>query len=460
MEFQDLKTQKAVLESDLKNIKLEYSRIFSNLDLKTKEAEKSLSDFIECSTQKDGLLKEINELKLIYDKIKNSEFEKQQELQKCESEISRLNAELRFKQEKLETQKQEIEKIGEKFETEFKLLAQKILDDKADDFSKKQETGLKAILSPLKEQIQQFKSDFEIKYKTESDDRISLREQVKHMMELNQNLSQQANNLTQALSNNVKQQGDWGEEILESILEFAGLQKNIQYFVQQQTVNDGGEIIRPDIIVKYPDGRSVIIDSKVSLVHHTRLFSSTTEEESSLHLKQLINSIKVHIDGLSRKNYQDIAEALDFVIMFVPNEAAYITAMQADNELWQYAYKRRVMVISPTNLIPAMKLVADLWQKDDINRNSQEIADRAAKLYDKLSSFVENFEKVGEQIERANRSWEDARKQLHKGKGNLISQAEQMKMLKVKPSKKLPKNIVEDALLEDGVEIDENIPAD
>jgi DNA recombination protein RmuC len=395
------------------------------------------------------------ELKSKEEKVQSELNGKLNELNHANKAIAGLTAAIEFKQEKLDTQTQEIENIGKKFETEFKLLAGRILDEKTVKFNELQETSLKGILDPLKENIKDFKKEFGDKINKESEERISLREQIKHMMDLNRTLSTQADNLTKALSNNVKQQGDWGEEILESILEYAGLQKDIQYFVQQQSQNHDGTTIRPDIIVKYPDGRSLVIDSKVSLVHHSRYCAAETAEEQALQLRQLVNSLKQHIDGLSRKDYQAVTDALDFIMMFVPNEAAYITSMQVEHELWQYAYKKRVMLISPTNLIPAMKLVADMWQKDAIGKNALEIADRAGKLYDKLAGFVENFEKIGGQIEKANNTWIDAQRQLHKGKGNLLSQAEQMKRLQVKTNKKLPEALIQEALLEDGIDTNE-----
>ncbi len=397
------------------------------------------------------------ELKKNEEKIQAELGNKLNDIAEANKAIAGLNAAMEFKQEKLDTQKQDLEQIGQKFETEFKLLAGKILDEKTVKFTELQENSLKGILDPLKENIRDFKKEFGDKINKESDERISLREQIRHMMDLNRTLSTQADNLTKALSNNVKQQGDWGEEILESILEYAGLQKDIQYFVQQQSQNHDGTIIRPDIIVKYPDGRSLVIDSKVSLVHHSRYCAAETADEQALQLRQLVNSLKQHIDGLSRKDYQAVTDALDFIMMFVPNEAAYITAMQVEHELWQYAYKKRVMLISPTNLIPAMKLVADMWQKDAIGKNALEIADRAGKLYDKLAGFVENFEKIGGQIEKANNTWIDAQRQLHKGKGNLLSQAEQMKRLQVKNTKRLPEVLIQEALLEDGIDTEETL---
>lgn len=418
------------------------------------------NEFQAVSGQLSNLRLENGKLEERYGLLKDADNVTQTSLIKSKSEFDSVNTKLiqaeavcNNLQEKLDTQKQDLKNIGEKFETNFKLLASQILDQKTEQFNKDQESGLDAILKPLKENIKTFKEEFESKYKTESDDRISLREQIRHMMDLNATLSSQANNLTKALSNNVKQQGDWGEEILESILDYAGLQKNIQYFVQQQSHNNEGVIIRPDIVVKYPDGRSLVIDSKVSLVHYTRLCATDDTAEKATHLSQMLNSVKQHIDGLSRKDYHNVTDALDLVMMFVPNEAAYITTMQADHELWQYAFKKRVMLISSTNLIPALKLVSDMWQKDAIGKNAIDIADKASKIYDKLAGFVENFDKIGGQIEKAHTSWTDAQKQLHKGKGNLLSQAEQMKRMQVKTSRQLPIALVEEALFEDGIDI-------
>jgi len=216
-------------------------------------------------------------------KLKASLIESQSNYEKINEKLIHAEALNSHLVEKQETQTQDMEKIGQKFETNFKLLASQILDQKTEQFNRNQEAGLDAILKPLKDNIKTFKEEFETKYKTESDDRISLREQIKHMMDLNKTLSSQADNLTKALTNNVKQQGDWGEEILESILEYAGLQKNIQYFVQQQSQNNEGVTIRPDIILKYPDGRSLVIDSKVSLVHYSR-FCSTDNQANNQHI--------------------------------------------------------------------------------------------------------------------------------------------------------------------------------
>lgn len=368
-----------------------------------------------------------------------------QKLQVLTAENIQLKVQLEYKNDQLN----QIENIGNKFENQFKVLASQILEEKKNAFNKDQESSLKAILDPLKENISSFKQEFSAKLKTESDDRISLREQVVHMMTLNQTLSEQANNLTQAFRGSVKHQGNWGEMILESILEYTGMQKDIHYFVQKRSINDDGDSIQPDVLVKYPDSRTIVIDSKVSLIHYENFYKSTDPVLQQQQLALLVRSIKAHIDGLSGKSYQDVTNSLDFVMMFIPVEAAYITAMQTDPTLWQYAYKKRIILISPTNIITAMKLVNDMWQKDSIDRNAKAIAERAGKLYDKLASFVEEFEKIGIHLERAAGAFQDSKKKMTDGKGNLVSQAHRMKQMKINSKKALPSVIIEEALLED-----------
>lgn len=377
------------------------------------------------------------------------------QLRDSDGSLQRTREENRQLVIRLQEQQQSLDQIGKRFESEFRVLAQNILEEKTKTFHQSQENSLGQLLNPLRDQLRNFKEEFENRYKTESNDRISLREQIRHMLDLNQTLSAQAENLTRALTNNVKSQGDWGESILESILQYAGLQKDVQYFVQQTSQNEAGETIRPDVIIQYPDGRALVVDSKVSLLHYTRYVGADTVEEKKLHTSQLVASIRQHIDGLSRKDYQSVAQALDFIMLFVPIEAGYIHAMQADPGLWQYAYQKRVLLISPTNLVPAMKLVADLWQRDGISKHAVAIAERAGKLYDKLVGFVDNFEKVGTQLERASDTWRDAQKQLSSGRGNLISQAEQLREMHIKANRKLPEGLINKALEEDA---DENNP--
>jgi DNA recombination protein RmuC len=359
--------------------------------------------------------------------------------------------EVKHKTEQFASQKEEIESVRRGLEKEFQLVAQRILDEKTQKFNVEQERALINLLSPLKQNIDNFKTSFESRYNKESEDRISLREQIRAITQTNQLLSEQANNLVNALKGQVKQQGNWGELILESILEFAGLNKDLHYFVQERAYDESGNALLPDVVVRYPDARTIIIDSKVSLKHYEEYCNCKDPERQQQCLDQLITSVYRHIDTLSSKNYQEPLNALDFVMLFVPVEGAYICAMQGDLSMWQYAYKKRVLLMSPTNLIAAMKLVYDIWKKDEVNRNAQQIADKAVKIYEKLAAFIEDFEKIGAQIQKASQAFEDAQKKMYTGKGNLLSQAQQMKVKlhHNKPNRELPADLVERAVSED-----------
>jgi DNA recombination protein RmuC len=442
-----LKSHNASLETEKQYLLQDKSNMVEEIASCKMLLEESRQAATTYSTKLSSSIEQVAAIKqdFITEKEKHSDTKK--ELIQSTNDLHRLRAELRFKDEQLRTQQVQLEKIGNEFTKEFKVLAQQILDEKTASFHIVQEKSLAEMLNPLKENIQTFKTDFEQKYKTESDDRISLREQIKHMMDLNNTLSTQANNLTNALRGQVKQQGNWGEMILESILEHADLKKGIHYFVQEQNKGEDGESLLPDVIVRYPDGRSIVIDSKVSLLHYEQYCSACDEGAQRIALNLMQHSINKHIDGLSGKKYAEAVGALDFVMLFVPVEGAYICLMQANPQLWQHAYKKRVLLISPTNLIAAMKLVYDLWKREGINQNAQEIAGKAVRIYEKLAAFVEDFEKVGSQLEKASNSFIEAKKKLHTGKGNLISTASQMK-LKVhhtKPIRELPLALVEEA---------------
>lgn len=459
-QIHNLATEKAVAENALSLCKDECNRLDHFSKAKADEAGLLSRQLAERTKEKELLEFDIVTLK-------GEKVEMQQRLEKRAEELQALNAnntslkaQLSFQQEKLDTQKTEMDNLGKKFEDAFTVLAQRILESKSKTFSQEQEKNLKDILTPLQKEIEQFKEDIDTKHRRETEERITLREQVINMSKLNRTLSEQANKLTETLRFQVKQQGDWGESILEAILENSGLQKDLQYKTQHSAKNDEGKTIRPDVVVSYPDGRKIIIDSKVSLVSYYNMCNATTEEEEKGNLKQLIQSVKGHIDSLSAKNYGDISHTWDLILMFVPVEPAYIAAMHADPELWQYAYKRDVLLISPANLIATLKLVKDMWRQDAVDKNAQEIADKAGKLYDKLVSFVETFEKVGQQLEKATDTWGEARKQLTAGKGNLISQALKMQALKISAKKDLPEALGNEAILNDHFSIGEKSPDD
>lgn len=367
------------------------------------------------------------------------------------NEQSSLSADLRAKNEalveKLQTQKSDIEELGKKFNLEFENIANKILETKTEKFTELNQKNIKSILEPLGQNITEFKTRVEEVYNKESKERFSLGEKVKELADLNKVISEEAHNLTKALKGEAKTQGNWGEMILESILEKSGLVKGREYFMEHQLLDENGKPLksdsegkkmRPDAVIKYPDNRSVIIDSKVSLNAFTRLIAATDTDEQKKELDGHVAAVKTHILTLSSKGYDDYNKALDFVMMFVPSEPAYIAAMQGDPELWNFAYEKRILLLSPTNLITSLKLIADLWKREYQNQNAQEIAKRGALLYDKFVGFVENLNKVGAKIDEAAKAYQNAQGQLSTGSGNLLQQATELKNLGLKTKKELP----------------------
>lgn len=365
------------------------------------------------------------------------------------NELARHKANAEAQQQRLQEQQQSMQQYGQLLRQEFQLLANEVLSNKASQFNQQQETKLNDLLQPMRHKLEEFRSELSQKFSAASTERTELKEQVRLMAELNQQLTQQAHNLSKALSSQVKQQGHWGETILETILQHVGLQKDLHYFAQHSSTNHHGEIIRPDFVVRYPDDRYVIIDSKVSLLHYQQYTDAATPAEQQ-HFKQLLlRSLRQHIDGLSAKQYQHISGSLDQVLLFVPVEGAFITAMQADAQLWQYAYDRHILLLSPTLLLTAMKLIQEGWKQDAVNKNAQQIAERAGKLYDKLVGFVDNFETIGKKLDDAHEAYQQARKQLSEGRGNALAQAEHLRLLNAKTSKRLPAATAAAALLDD-----------
>jgi DNA recombination protein RmuC len=359
--------------------------------------------------------------------------------------VAELNATLTAANEKLETHKTELESIRKQFNLEFENIASKILEEKSEKFSKLNHENITAILKPLGENLDTFKKKVEEVYDKESKERFSLGKEVEKLVLLNQKISEEANNLTNALKGNSKTQGDWGQMILENILEKSGLVKDREYFVQDFLKDDSGNYLKnadgsklqPDVTIAYPDNRKVIIDSKVSLIAYTRYVAAETQEEQRIHVEEHLKSIRKHVDDLSKKSYQDFAPSLDFVMMFIPNEPAYLLALQKDPELWHYAYSKRVLLISPTNLIAALKLIVDLWKREYQNRNAQEIAERGGALYDKFANFMEDMKDIEGHLGKTQKSFTAALNKLKEGPGNLVGQAEKLKQLGIKNKKQV-----------------------
>lgn len=389
-------------------------------------------DYQELKQQADTYFNQNNELKDFIIKVKG------------ENEV------LKAKNNSIE---KGIEELGEKYTAQFKILAGEILEDKSKRFTEENQKNIKLILDPLGIDLKAFKQKVEETYEKENKQRFSLEEKIKDLVNLNKQISEEANNLTRALKGQRKTQGDWGEMILENILQQSGLTEGREYLKQaflrddagNTLFNDENQKMQPDFVIMYPDKRQIIIDSKVSLSAYERYNSSEDDLEQKKELELHLTAITKHIDELYRRNYQNFSKSLDFVMMFIPVEPAYMLAMQKDNDLWNYAYRKKVLLISPTNLIAAVKLVAELWKKDEQNKNAIAIAERGAALYDKFVGFVENLESIGESIGKSQRSYDEAMKQLKDGSGNLIGQVEKLRRLGVQGKKSLPGTLLSDA---------------
>jgi DNA recombination protein RmuC len=427
-----------------------YEELQQNFNQKEADFNKIIA---EISAENKAQIQKISEQQELNFK-QNTDIEK---LQNDKNQLiglkSQLAAQNESLQQLLDSQKEEIVKIQEEAKLQFENLANKILEEKTTKFTEQNQKNLKTILEPFQEKISELKNRVNEAYEKENKERFSLAEKVKELAELNQQISEDAKKLTRALKGEAKTQGNWGEMILESILEKSGLVKGREYFLEHQLTDENnkalysefsGKKMRPDAVVKYPDERNVIIDSKVSLTAFTELVDETDAEVYAIKLNQHLSSIKNHINQLSQKAYDDYGKSLDFVMMFIPSEPAYIAAMQADQNLWNFAYERRILLLNPSNLITSLKLIADLWKREYQSRNAMEIAERGAKLYDKFVGFVENLEKIGKNIDNAKNSYTDAYKQLSTGNDNLIIQTQKLRTLGIKNKKQLPNSLTEE----------------
>jgi DNA recombination protein RmuC len=353
----------------------------------------------------------------------------------------RLAAEHEQSEEKLSLLLQAKESLTD----QFKNLANEILEEKSKRFSEQNQTSLGLLLDPLKLKITEFQTKVEDVYVKEGKDRTALAEQVRQLMDLNQSLSQDAKNLTRALKGSSKTQGSWGELVLERVLEASGLRKGEEYDVQESHTRDDGSRAQPDVVIHLPEDRHLVVDAKVSLIAYEDFSTSEDDADRQAASKRHLESIRSHMRGLSEKNYQTLygLKSLDFVLMFVPIEPAFMLGVSHDRELFMDAWQKNVLLVSPSTLLFVVRTVAHLWRQEAQNRNAQDIAKRGAELYDKLVGFVEDLESVGTRLKQAQKDYDAAHSKLTGGRGNVIRQAEMLKDLGIKPSKALPAALVE-----------------
>ena len=372
-------------------------------------------------------------------------IESEQQLNALNAQVATLTMQLTQERNQSNEKLALLQSAREELTHQFKNLANDILEEKSKRFSEQNQQSLGQLLDPLKTKLQEFQGKVEQVYVQEGKDRSALAEQVRQLMELNKTVSQEANNLTKALKGSNKTQGNWGELVLERVLESSGLRKGEEYDVQESHTLDDGRRLQPDVVVHLPDDRHLVIDAKATLVAYEDYANAEDDKHRDAALKRHLDAVRSHIKGLSDKNYQDLygLKSLDFVLMFVPIEPAFMLAVTHDRELYMDAWNKNVLLVSPSTLLFVVRTVANLWRQEAQTRNAQDIAKRGAELYDKLAGFVEDMESLGTRLNQAQKDYDGAINKLATGRGNVIRQAEMLKKLGVKPSKSLPTPMVE-----------------
>ncbi|WNM18809.1 DNA recombination protein RmuC [Flavobacterium capsici] len=401
-------------------------------------------------SEKSSLEEKINGLLAQIEQLKNQTQQIVQERETIRNEKEALIIQLSKKEtdfenlwERNKEQKEEVEKLQEKFTKEFENLANKILEEKTVKFTEQNKENLKNILTPLQDKIQLFEKKVEDTHKESIDYHAALRQQILGLKEMNEQMSKETLNLTKALKGDSKMQGNWGELILERVLEKSGLEKGREYEVQQSFTTDEGRV-QPDVVINLPDGKKMIVDSKVSLTAYEKYVNETDDAEKSNHLKEHINSIKRHVEQLGNKNYHDLyqMESPDFVLLFIPIESAFAIALNDDNSLYNKAFEKNIVIVTPSTLLATLRTIDSMWTNQKQQENALEIARQAGALYDKFEGFVSDLVKIGKKMDEAKVEYQGAMNKLVDGKGNLITSVEKLKKMGAKAKKALPENIL------------------
>lgn len=388
--------------------------------------------------RKQMLEKEINS-------IKPELAEERQKGLDLSNELTRTRTEYKNLTVRLAEQKLEMEKLNERFATEFKNLANDIFEEKSRRFTHQNKENLGLLLNPLKEKIGEFQKKVEDTNKEDAERNASLVEQIRYLSDLNKQITKEAENLTRALKGDAKTQGNWGEVILERILEKSGLEKGREYETQVSEIGEDGRRYQPDVVVKLPDNKNIIIDSKVSLVAYERFVNAKSEEDQLAQLKLHITSVRAHVRSLGDKNYQSLygIDGLDFVLLFIPIEPAFTLAVQQDPELFNDAYTKNIVVVSPATLIATLRTIASIWKQENQSKNALEIARQSGALYDKFVAFTDDLRGIEKHLEGAQKAYTESMKKLSEGNGNLVRKTENLKKLGAKASKQIDQSLLD-----------------
>jgi DNA recombination protein RmuC len=398
--------------------------------LKTQHGnEKQLTEkqFVQISTERDAIRREKDALAI--------------QLTKLEADYDNLV-------ERMREQRQETDELREKFTKEFENLANKILEEKSNKFTEQNRENIKNILSPLQEKIHLFEKKVEDTHKESIDYHAALREQIVGLGKMNEAMSRETLNLTRALKGDAKMQGNWGELILERVLEKSGLEKGREYFVQQSHQLEDGSRVLPDVVISLPDGKKMVVDSKVSLVAYERYVNEEDDPIRMIHSKEHANSIRRHVEQLSAKSYQDLyqMESPDFVLLFIPIEPAFAIALSEDPALYNKAFEKNIVIVTPSTLLATLRTIDSMWTNQKQQENAYEIARQAGALYDKFEGFIADLTKVGTRMRDAQTEYQNAMGKLFEGRGNMIVTIEKLKKMGAKAKKALPENILNRAL--------------
>ena len=388
----------------------------------------------------------IEDLKKNLEKTESEREDIRREKDFLNSELTRKNTEYENLQQQNLKREAEIEERQEQLRKDFELLATKILDEKSEKFTLQNKENINNILTPLQEKIKTFEEKVDLTQKESISMHSALKEQLLGLKDLNQQMTKEATNLTRALKGDSKMQGNWGELVLERVLEKSGLEKDREYFVQQNFTRADGTRVLPDVVLNLPDGKKMIIDSKVSLTDYERLVNAL-DEDKDRYLKAHVNSIKKHVDQLSEKNYQDLydIESPDFVLMFIPIEPAFAVVVNEDNSIYNKAFEKNIVIVTPSTLLATLRTIDSMWNNEKQQRNAIEIARQAGALYDKFEGLVTDLTGVGKKIDAAKSDYSAAMNKLVDGRGNLITSVEKLKKMGAKAKKSLPEAIIKRA---------------